>query len=184
MSNKPDYFENINCIYDEQEPVGKLGRGTHYSVFRAPTWHTEDGGLSHTGALHDFAVIWDEDHDDRVIKVLERLYFEGLLHPVLFAGERKGSITIVFSEQFASSRKPGGLEGYTQHMTSVIDKVVDAEFQDYWSATFGVFPRAGDTHPEQGEAEYLRMLINGRADNVATYLRNIQNLWSLGHKNF
>jgi hypothetical protein len=42
-------------------------------------------------------VIWDEDHDERVIGVVERMYFAGLLHPVLFVGERKGSLTVVLS---------------------------------------------------------------------------------------
>jgi len=184
MSTKPDYFGTIGCIHDEQEPIGNLGRGTHYSVFRAPTWHTEGGKLSHTGALHDFAVIWDEDHDERIIKVLEKLYFEGLMHPFLFAGERKGSITMVLSAQFAASKDPAALAGFLQLVTSVIDQVVDAEFQDYWNSTFGVFPDTEDPLPGAIEGDYLRMLINDRADSVATYLNNIHNLWCLGHKKF
>lgn len=180
MSTKPDYFDTIKCIHDEQEPVGSLGRGTHYSVFRVPTWHTEDGKLSHTGALHDFAVIWDEDHDERVIKVIEALYFEGLLHPFLFVGERKGSITLVLSEKFAAGKDPAALSGFLHLVTSVIDRSVNDDFGDYWSSTFGVFSQADSPN----EDEYLRMLINDRADNVATYLKNIHNLWRLGHKKF
>ena len=44
--------------------------------------------------LHDFAVIWDEDHDERVIWVAEQLYVRGMLPCVLSIGERKANVTV------------------------------------------------------------------------------------------
>ena len=73
--------------------MGDFGRGTHYSVLRVPIWQDEWLSPLPQGALLDFAVIWDEDHDERVMQVIEELYFSGLLGPVRFVGERKGSLT-------------------------------------------------------------------------------------------
>jgi predicted nucleic acid-binding protein len=53
------YSPYFKTLYDQPEPIGRLGRGTHYSVLRCL-------GLS---GFHDFAIIWDEDHDKRVIAV-------------------------------------------------------------------------------------------------------------------
>jgi hypothetical protein len=75
---------------DETQPVGHLGRGTHYSVLRVPIWHDEGLNPLPQVALLDFAIICDEDHDERVMGAIEALYFRGLLAPVRFIGERVG----------------------------------------------------------------------------------------------
>ena len=41
--------------------MGKFGRGTHYSVLRAPIWHDERLKPLPQGELLDLAIIWDED---------------------------------------------------------------------------------------------------------------------------
>lgn len=61
----------FHTLHDEPGRVGSLGRGTHYSVLRAVIWEPEP-------RFHDFAVIWDEDHDTRIIGVLEQLYVRRL----------------------------------------------------------------------------------------------------------
>ena len=64
------YSPFFSTLHDEDGPVGHLGGGTHYSVLRAVLWEPEP-------AFHDFAVVWDEDHDLRVVWVLEQM----LTHP-------------------------------------------------------------------------------------------------------
>src|SRR5438093_42433 len=89
------YSPFLETLHDETRPVGNLGRGTHYSVLRAVTWHDTFLTALPRAALLDFAIIWDEDHDARVIQVVNELYFEGLLAPVRFIGERKGGLTVL-----------------------------------------------------------------------------------------
>src|SRR5260370_21913517 len=89
------YSAFFQTLHDEAKPVGKIGRGTHYSILRAQVWQDERLKPLKKGMLADFAVIWDEDHDERVIEVIEWLYFEGLLSPIRFIGERKGSLTVL-----------------------------------------------------------------------------------------
>lgn len=72
-----------------------IGRGTHYSVMRAPIWQDKWLNPMPNGVMLDFAVIWDEDHDERVLEVIERVYFAGLLAPVRFIGERKGTLSVL-----------------------------------------------------------------------------------------
>ncbi len=54
------YCHFFQTLYDETHPVGNLGRGTHYSVLRAPVWHDELLNRIARCAFLDFAVIWDE----------------------------------------------------------------------------------------------------------------------------
>jgi hypothetical protein len=78
-----------------------LSAGTHYSVLRVPIWQDEWLNPLAQGLLLDFAVIWDEDHDARVMEAVETLYFSGLLSPVRFIGERKGSLSVLISDETA-----------------------------------------------------------------------------------
>ena len=38
MAATPQYSTLFSCLYDEPDPVGQLGRGTHYSVMRSVEW--------------------------------------------------------------------------------------------------------------------------------------------------
>lgn len=48
--------------------------------------------------FHDFAIVWDEDHDERVIEPVEKIYLAGLLPHFLMFGERKGSFSAIATE--------------------------------------------------------------------------------------
>lgn len=96
----PAYSHLFSCIYDEAEPIGRIGRGTHYSIFRAAEWHDVMRRPLPVAQVHDFAVVWDEDHDTRVIEVVEKLYMKSLLSPVQFIGERKGSLNVIVAAKF------------------------------------------------------------------------------------
>jgi len=98
MKNYASYSALFNTIYDETQPVGEIGRGTHYSILRAA--QSLDLKLEPEIQItaQDFGVIWDEDHDDRIMDVIEELYIQNLLAPILFIGERKGSVTVILDK--------------------------------------------------------------------------------------
>ena len=75
MSPVPSYSKLFSTLHDEAEPVGNLGRGTHYSVFRAAEWFDVERRPLVQAQIHDFAIVWDEDHDTRVISTVEVLPF-------------------------------------------------------------------------------------------------------------
>jgi hypothetical protein len=96
MQTYSDFFKTL---HDETNPTGYLGRGTHYSVLRAVVFHDPIGTPLPEGDFTDFAVVWDEDHDLRVIEPIEEIYRRGLLSSFLIFGERKGSFTAIQSDK-------------------------------------------------------------------------------------
>jgi hypothetical protein len=100
MQKYSDFFKTL---HDESSPTGYLGQGTHYSVLRAVVFHDPMGRRLSEGHFADFAVIWDEDHDVRVLEPIEEIYRRGLLSSFLMFGERKGSFTAILSSKITSA---------------------------------------------------------------------------------
>jgi hypothetical protein len=100
MQRYSDFFKTL---HDETNPTGYLGRGTHYSVLRAVVFHDPSGKPLSAGQFADFAVIWDEDHDARVMKPIEEIYRRGLLSSFVMFGERKGNFTAILSNKISPS---------------------------------------------------------------------------------
>ena len=69
------YSAFFETLHDERTPTGKLGRGTHYSVLRAVVFSDSMGKPLTAAQFADFAIIWDEDHDERVIEPIEKFYW-------------------------------------------------------------------------------------------------------------
>jgi hypothetical protein len=97
------YSDFFQTLHDETSPTGCLGRGTHYSILRAVVFHDPMGKPLREGQFADFAVIWDEDHDVRVMEVIEQIYQRGLLSSFLIFGERKGAFTAVLANEVSSA---------------------------------------------------------------------------------
>lgn len=155
MKNYSNFFQTI---YDQQKPTGLLGRGTHYSVFRAVIFQNDI-----MAKFHDFAVIWDDDHDsERMMPVLEHLYYSNLLPYFTIIGERKGNIYIL-SE---SIEEAIGLK-----IESTIREITMPLIKDYWN------PCRETIENQDGTG-----IINDSPDKVKLYLNNIKMLWSLGSK--
>ncbi len=168
------YSPFFQVLHDEKEPVGHLGRGTHYSVVRTllPVWSETDptsveedifGGARRSCLeLIDLAIIWDEDHDERVWGVIERLHAAGLLAPVRFIGERKGNITI--HVDLKAHFGDGGREKYDM----LVERVVEDDAGDSWNLEIheGVDGSSG--------------IIHAAAERVEAYLRGIHACWGLG----
>lgn len=152
------YSSLFQTIHDESKPVGHIGRGTHYSVLEALLWQDTKGNSFVPPKPHSFAVIWDEDHDERVIGVARALYLNGLLSPVRFIGERKASLRIVVDEL--------PTERVIEEMNGTCGDVVEG-YGDCWDTDIVLL--------EDG-----LKIIADRDETVTTYLENITNLWCLG----
>jgi hypothetical protein len=114
---------------------------------------------------HDLAIIWDEDHDIRVIEVIELLYFAGLLTPAIIVGERKGSFTLLVSEQTVEEAGKKWLSAYQK----AVEKITQSLY-DPWLATV-----ASINSRDYG-------IINDDLERVFQYLQTINMLWQLGIK--
>lgn len=157
------YCPFFQTLHDETRPVGNLGRGTHYSVLRVPVWHDESLNRLERCAFLDFAVIWDEDHDDRVIDAIMTLYVTGLLSPVRYIGERKGVLSVLLAPDLVRDSEPGRLEQYRDDINDICQCL-----EDPWTAQ--IDSADGQRHS----------IIHDSAEKVGLYLKNIDMLWQLG----
>jgi len=159
------YSEFFKTLHDDVAPTGYLGRGSHYSVLRSVVWHNSLQYPLPKAAYLDLAVIWDEDHDTRVIEAVELLYSSGLLTPAVFVGERKGSFTVVVSDE---TLEEFGERKFSQYQQAVEE--ITQSLDDPWAAE--VTSISSDHH----------IIINDRTDKISQYLQTINMLWQLGIK--
>lgn len=167
------YSHLFSCLYDQQEPVGAIGRGSHYSVFRSIQWRSPEGAARERGRIHDFAVIWDEDHDERIIRVVERLQLAGLMWPVVFIGERKAILNILLAHQ------AGPIEAEDPTYVEKIRAIANDVDGDVWDLRMGTYHR--DPANEDG-LTYPSDIIAYPDAAVIAYLQSIDVLWQLGEK--
>jgi hypothetical protein len=155
------YSEFFQTLHDEQGPTGHLGRGTHSSVLRAVVFHDATGQPLPIAQFADFAVIWDEDHDVRVIAPIEKIYRCGLLPRFLMFGERKGCFTAVLANDVDD---PVVLD-LQRRINDITQNLEDA-----WPTV--VVSRESAENP----------IIYASAEKVTLYLSNLTMLWELGLK--
>ena len=163
------YSTLFHTIYDEQQPVGYLGRGAHYSVIRAVQWRDSAGTQLAKPSLQDIAIVWDEDHDIRVIEVVGKFYLENILWPVLFVGERKGNLSVIMDSAIVN-KSPHQAKQIEEQMASIVD---DLE-SDCWGCDVSFFDTATQTFDAPME------IIQDSDERVGVYLKNIYSLWCLG----
>lgn len=113
--------------------------------------------------LLDFAVIWDEDHDTRVIEVIEQIYLQGLMAPVRFVGERKGNFIVFVSDDFSTAL---GREKYEDYLQDIND--ICSALRDPWTTSVHAISSAAHS------------IIHAPMENVELYLDTIQLLWRVG----
>ncbi|HEY3536455.1 MAG TPA: hypothetical protein VGL01_03400 [Trinickia sp.] len=157
------YAPCFQTLHDETRPVGHLGQGTHYSVLRVPTWHDELMSQLQYGRFLDFAIIWDEDHDDRVVDAILIMYLSGVLGPVRFIGERKGVLSVLLAPTTVQAWDDDTFHRYREDVADVC-----ASLDDPWTAEVNSMDSSQHS------------IIDAPAENVATYLKNIDMLWQLG----
>lgn len=159
MQSYSDYFKTL---HDEQNPTGYLGRGTHCSILRAVVFHDAMGNNLSAAQFADFAVIWDEDHDERVIEPIEKLYRYGMLSSFLMFGERKAIFTAIVQNDLLGEARVFQLR---QRLNTIVQ-----DLDDPWNAEL-VSLRQPDNP-----------IISDTADRVSLYLNNLAMLWALGLK--
>jgi hypothetical protein len=165
----------FKTLHDETSPVGSFGRGTHYSVMRAPIWHDKWLNPMPNGAMLDFAIIWDEDHDERVLEVIERMYFAGLLAPVRFIGERKGTLSVLIDAETVARWKLAALNKYREGVSKISNGQCDS-----WPAHISSLASLASS-PARAISVDPSIIHEDRA-KVVTYLQNIDMLWHVGIK--
>jgi hypothetical protein len=171
------YSTLFACLYDEPEPIGSLGRGTHYSIFRSIEWLDVMRKPLAKPEVHDFAVVWDEDHDIRVIEAVERIYMAGLLSPIQFIGERKGGLTAIVAAKFYWSRSEAESGSYAREIEDISQGLISG-IGDSWPSEVGCFDRS----PGNPHQNFAKRIIAAEEHRVTTYLTNIDSLWRLGTK--
>ena len=167
------YSHLFSCLYDQQEPVGAIGRGSHYSVFRSIQWRSLEGAARERGRIHDFAVIWDEDHDERILRVVERLQLAGLMWPVVFIGERKAILNILLAHQ------AGPIEAEDPTYVEKIRAIANDVDGDVWDLRMGTYHR---DPANEDRLTYPSDIIADPDAAVIAYLQSIDVLWQLGEK--
>jgi len=171
MTDLPAYSTLFACLYDEAEPIGRIGRGTHYSVFRAVDWRGDPDEAMFKAQHLDFAAIWDEDHDARIIEVIEEIYMAGMLPPVRFIGERKGTLAVLLDADSYCAMSDREREAYRDKIAFFASLATDQ-----WTVELGCFD-GGD-----GAESISAGIIADDKGTVDIYLKNIANLWRLGSK--
>jgi len=153
------YSPYFKTLHDEEGPTGFLGRGTHYSILQTYSWQDVELRRLEEAHLRRTGIIWDEDHDERIIPVLENLHVKGLLAPALFIGERKGMFNIV---TIVNMPHP-----YVAKCADTVRRIT-GESGDLWEAAVSSI---GSDSPT---------IIAAEPDDVRLYLNAIRMLWSLG----
>ena len=117
--------------YSTAKTVGNIGCGTHYSVIFTIVLYDEHGSVftePHICLIqaiyHDFVLIWDWDHNTRIMDVVPKLRAIGLLPMFNFFGERKGAFS-------AHVRKDSGV--LRHFATQQIETVFEDNNGDYWT---------------------------------------------------
>jgi len=157
------YSEFFQTLHDEQTPTGNLGRGTHYSILRAVVFQDGEGKALSEAEFCDFAVIWDEDHDPRVIEAIQRIYIAGLLPRFAIFGERKGCFTAVITGEFSDESERSRLSERIHAITTNLEN-------DSWPG-LSVELESPDNK-----------IIADKPERVSLYLDNLIMLWELGLK--
>jgi len=172
------YSPHFSCLYDEAEPIGNIGRGSHYSVFRTAEWRNVVREPLDHAQIHDFAVVWDEDHDERVIDVAERIYMAGLFSPIQFIGERKGGLTVIIAARFRFYHPEPVFSNWVRDIQRIASDING----DSWGLSLGQFDKTlFEGAPHQTEPGSI---IQDSDERAIAYLRHIDNLWNLGTWNY
>jgi len=156
------FFETLN---DGSRAGDKLGNGTHHSVLRVPIWHDESLNPLVQASLLDFAVIWDGDHDVRVMDAIEEMYFAGLLSPIRFVGERNGRLTVLLAARTIEAWTKATLRDYG----AAVNRISQGMCEPWASVVDDMFGRE-------------HSIIERRPEEVDAYLDDIQLTWQLGRK--
>lgn len=182
MDAMPAYSTLFQCLYDQPAPVGALGNGSHYSVFRTFESHDVDLRPCAVRQIHDFAVIWDIDHDVRVIRVAEALIANNLFSPVQFIGEQQGTLRIIVAARTLGVLPDETRERYFRRLQEVVAQAMP---DDQWTCVIGKFDRNSGSHrnvsSHQNEPERI---VTAPEHVTVAFLTTIDAQWNLGTRDW
>ena len=105
VNMKPNYLEVVHqgkdrTLWPDKSVISARvehggRRNQDFTVYRVPVWNDQRCERSDHGMSHDFAIVWDEDRDQRVFQVVDKLYWKGLLSGVYALGESEGVLSLV-----------------------------------------------------------------------------------------
>lgn len=173
MSTTPRVYSHLlHCLYDESASINN--RSPHYSVFRGID--CRDINLKPTALprVHDLAVIWDDDHDERIIPVLEELLMNGLLPGIQFIGEHKGHLTILLAARTYWSIPD--IDAYKKRI-----ETLSQASGDFWHVVVGMYDHS-EGNLRQGLQCEFEGIIGGSDEVTHAYLFTIDSIWKLGTK--
>ena len=123
--------------------------------------------------IHDFAVIWDDDHDSRIIPVIEEMLMAGLLPGTQFIGEHKGTLTIILA---ARTYWEIDLEAFKTKVASLTQAA-----GDFWDVRVGMLDHSPNSLRTGHQCDFQEII--GLAEEAThAYLLTIDGMWKLGTK--
>lgn len=175
MTTQPftPYSSIFKCLCDERNPL--IPSYFHYSVFRSYEYRNVCNEPVDKPLIHDFAILWDDDHDERVIKAAENIYLSGLMSPIQFIGEHKGELTIIVAAKaWFSFEEP---EAYVQAVRNAAFRVGD----DQWTVKAGMFDSSDRNFNLRHQTDLSQILgIDPVVEH--THILSINDRWELGTK--
>ncbi len=118
-------------------------------------------------------MIWDEDHDLRIITAIERLHSQSLLTHALFIGERKGTFTLLVDGSYY-----GRITDYRKDLLRrQVARQVASIGGDHWQVAIGSFSPVGIN-----DETIMESIIDADDSKIEAYLRRIGVKWCLGTK--
>ncbi|KRE90823.1 hypothetical protein ASG87_01420 [Frateuria sp. Soil773] len=166
------YSSFFQCLFDQPDRPGDRFYGA-FSVFRAIDSRDVEQRPTHLPHIHDFAVIWDDDHDTRIIAVIEEMLMAGLLPGVQFIGEHKGSLTVILA---ARTYWKIDVEAYTKRVEALTGAV-----GDFWNVRLGMYDHGKGNLRIGHQCDFQEILgLDGEAEHA--FLYTIDSMWNLGTK--
>jgi hypothetical protein len=167
----PAYSTLMQCLHDQAHPV--VPHYGHYSVFRAIDARDVTQKPTSLPRVHDFAVIWDDDHDSRIIPVIEEMLMAGLLPGVQFVGEHKGTLTVILA---ARTYWEIDLDAFKTKVASLTQAA-----GDFWDVRVGMFDHSPHSLRTGHQCDFQEIIgLSNEATHA--YLLAIDGMWNLGTK--
>lgn len=171
MSSLDTYSTVLHCLYDQ--PVPPTPHFPGYSIFRGVSSQNVEQKPNDLPLVHDFAVFWDDDHDIRIIQLLEEMLFAGLLPGVQFIGEHKGELNVILAARtfFQIDSKKYGQR--LSELSSVTG--------DRWTVRVGMIDVSPASRQTGHQCDYVN-LIGLPHHETDAFLVTLDAMWQLGTK--
>jgi hypothetical protein len=166
----PTYSTFFTCLHDEDRQVASCLPA--YSVFRAIDSRDVTRKPTERPRVHDFVVIWDDDHDARIIAVIEEMLMAGILPGVQFISEHKGTLSIILASPTYWANDPEEFKAQVSKLSAAAG--------DFWVVEVGMIDTTAGNMKIQHQCDFLEILGNSDAEIAFFFL--IAAAWQLGTK--